>query len=385
MTRVLITDGHLRSVLAACRSLRRAGYSVAAAASEHPAATHWSRFCGKRLSITDPKGDPASFVEQLRAVVSGDEYEVLIPGTDASLLAISRHRERLQPLVRLGLPSPEVVERSLSRIALLDAAEKAELPAPETAVCTHEEAALAAARRFGYPVILKPSRTIFEQDGRWIQRGSAVVEHEDTLVRLLAELESPWLVQRREPGTLISFGGVMAEDRLLACAVSRYSRTWPPDAGNVGFSETIPADPELRHRVRDLVASLGWQGVFELELVEPRDGTALAIDFNPRVYGSLALADRAGAPLPAIWCEWLQGRESEVVAARPGYRYRWEDAELRHLWWLLRRGRIRAAISLIRPRRRTVRAHLWLSDPLPLVARGIALSRRRAGLDAPRP
>jgi transketolase len=68
MSRVLITDAQERSVLAACRSLGRRGYAVDAAASERPAATHWSRFCANRLWTSDPKAQPAEFVEELRRI-----------------------------------------------------------------------------------------------------------------------------------------------------------------------------------------------------------------------------------------------------------------------------------------------------------------------------
>src|SRR3954452_14239729 len=117
MTRVLITDAQERSVLAACRSLARRGYAVDAAASERPAATHWSRFSANRLWTSDPRAHPAEFVEQLARIVSGGDYDVLIPGTDASLLAISRGRDQLEPHVNLGLPAPQIVEGSLSKVA----------------------------------------------------------------------------------------------------------------------------------------------------------------------------------------------------------------------------------------------------------------------------
>jgi predicted ATP-grasp superfamily ATP-dependent carboligase len=377
MNRVLITDGQERSVLAACRNLRGAGYLVDAAASEHPAATHWSRFCGRRISVDDPKDDPTGFVEQLRAIVGGGGYDILIPGADASLLAISRNRERLEPFVTLGLPAPEIVERSISKAALSEYAPRVGLPVPETAVCAEPEATLRAATRLGYPVMLKSEQAVFERDGGLGKQGSAMVHDEASLVRLLPEYGRPWLVQQVRPGTLLSFAGVAADGRLLACAVSRYRRTWPPEAGSVAFSETTSPSRELRDKVGALVAALGWQGMFELELVESR-GALWAIDFNPRPYGSLALAGAAGAPLPVAWCEWLQGRNGGAAeTARPGYHYRWDEAEIRNLWWLLRRRRIGAALSLIRPHRRTVHAHLWLSDPLPLLARAIVLLHHR--------
>jgi hypothetical protein len=86
-----------------------------------------------------------------------------------------------------------------------------------------------------------------------------------------------------------------------------------------------------------------------------------------------------------IWCDWLLGRRSSpTVVARAGMRYRWEDADARHLIWQLRRGRLRAALSVLRPRRRVVHAYFRLSDPGPLFARLLYMalngirSRKRA-------
>jgi predicted ATP-grasp superfamily ATP-dependent carboligase len=386
MARVLITDAQERSVLAACRSLARRGYAVDAAASERPAATHWSRFCADRFWTSDPKADPAGFVEELRQIVRGGDHDVLLAGTDASLLAISRRREYLEPYVRLGLPAPEAVERSLSKSALIDYAAEAGIPVPETVVCIEQEAALEAASQFGYPVMLKPGRAVFEHNGGLRRLGSAAVHDQPSLARLLPEYGDSWLVQRVQPGALISFAGVIADGRLLAYVASRYQRTWPPEAGSVAYSETIQPPQGLSDKVRALLVAMGWTGIFELELLEGSDGSLSTLDLNPRVYGSLALADAAGAPLPLVWCDWLLRRRFGAKFARPGYRYRWDDAEIRRLGWLVRHGQSRSIPDLVRPHSRTVRAHLWRSDPLPLAARVIALLRHRGKrLGRPRP
>jgi FAD-dependent urate hydroxylase len=378
MATALITDSQERAMLAAVRSLHRAGWTVHAAASERPAPGQWSRACAKRVRVTDPRESPVSFVEDLTRLLDDQGADVLIPGSDASLLAISAHRDRLDGKGRIGLPEQEAVERSLSKLALNDAASAAGFEVPETIACDDVASALTAANRLGYPLVVKPDRSVFEVDGLVRQRKSAIVYGDSSLVALLGELGGRCLAQRREPGTPVSFAGVIAQGRLLASVASRYWRTWPPDGGSVSYSETFTPPAALGHRVRDLLVGMGWQGMFELELLErPGDGLA-PIDLNPRAYGSLALAARAGVPLAVIWSEWLLGNELRVGAARPGVRYRWEDADLRHMLWQLRRRRPSRALAVLRPRGHTVRAHLELSDPLPLVARLALMGRHRA-------
>lgn len=371
-SRVLLTDAQDRSSLAACRSLRRAGYAVDAVASSRPAAAHWSRSCDRRLVASDPRENEARFVEELRDIARTASYRLLVTGSDASLLAVSRHRERFEGFIELGLPPTEVVERCVSKPALADAAIEAGLGAPETEVCADEAEARAAARRFGYPVVLKPPSTVRAVNGGSVQRGSIVVRDEAALEALWPEYGAHSLVQRWLGGDVVSFSGVAADGRLLAYGVSRYGRTWPPEGGAVSFAETISPPPGLQRKVENLIGVLGWQGVFEVELVH--HGTRFAaIDFNPRLFGSLELITRAGAPLSTAWCDWVLGFETVASEARAGYRYRWEDAEARNLWRRLREGRLRSALSMLRPRRRMTRSFFSPTDPAPLAARLLLL------------
>jgi FAD-dependent urate hydroxylase len=379
--RILVTDGEARSMVAACRGLALAGFRVGAAAGGRPAPAHWSRSCHDALRVPHPLADPEGFVAGIERAVSHDDYAALIPGSDASLMTLSRARDRLEPHVRMGLPSHDAVVASLNKLALAEAAVKVRLGAPETAVCSTVDDALAAADRMGFPVALKPASSLIEVAGVPMRVGSVMVADPERLARLAPSYGVPCLIERAEPGSLVSFAGVFADSRLLATAVSRYARTWYPEGGNVCFSETIAPDPSLSHQVVGLLASLRWQGIFELELIERPDGALTALDLNPRFYGSAALAIAAGANVPAIWCDWLLGREPSPSTARAGERYRWEDADLRHAFKVARAGNPGKALAILRPRSNTTHPYFASNDPGPLVARAIEL----IGKLAPRP
>jgi hypothetical protein len=101
------------------------------------------------------------------------------------------------------------------------------------------------------------------------------------------------------------------------------------------------------------------------------------IDFNPRVFASIALDNFAGANLAAVWCDWLLGRNPFPVVAQPDRRYRWEEGELCHFAWQLRHRRLRAAVQAVLPHRRVTHSWFRLTDPEPLVARGVDLALRK--------
>jgi predicted ATP-grasp superfamily ATP-dependent carboligase len=310
-----------------------------------------------------------AFVAAVDEALREQPRSLLVPGSDASLLALSEHRDRLGHSAVLGLPSREAVRRSGDKLLLLEVAAEAGLAPPPSRACRHVDEAMAAGAELGYPLVLKPARSFLPVDGGLLQKGVVVVAGEPVLRQTVPRFTPPFIVQRFERAGFLSCTGVVAEGRLLALTTSRVLRLWPPGAGMHSYSETVRVPPGLAGSVRDLLNAVGWQGIFQLQMLELDDGRLSVIDLNPRLFASLALDVSAGANLAAIWCDWLLGRNPSPVIARPGLRYRWEEGELCHLGWQLGHLRLRAAASVLLPHRRVTHAWFRLSDPGPLLAR----------------
>jgi predicted ATP-grasp superfamily ATP-dependent carboligase len=375
---VLLTDAEERSVLAASRGLASAGYRVGAVAASRPAVTHWSRRCSTNLVAPDPRTSAEAFTSRLEDILRADDYALLMPGTEASLLVISAARQRLERYTQLRLPPEAAVARSVDKVVLLAEAERAGLPAPETFTCRSVAEAQAAAATLGYPVIVKPSRSFVEVAGKLEHRSAVVVTSAVGLDGLVARLEVPFLVQRfLGDRPILSCSGVRADGELRALAVARYVRTWPPVAGPSSFSETIPPPAGLTSRIESLLDGFPWDGIFQLQLLALDEGRFATLDLNPRLFGSLALPIGAGANLPAVWCDFvLSRRVGARVEARAGFRYRWEEGELRHLLRELRHGHLGAAVAVAAPRRRVVHAYYERTDPGPIAAWTVGLLGR---------
>jgi predicted ATP-grasp superfamily ATP-dependent carboligase len=377
--RVLVTDGETRACLAAVRGLSAGGFEVISAAPDGQVApAHWSRAVRRRIRTPHPLTDEPGFLAALADEVAGGEVDVLVPGGDASLLDISRGRARLEEHVRIGLPSADAVWRSLDKAELSEAATRWGLTPPTTVVCRSADEALGAAGDLGYPVVVKPVRSVIESGPLRRRSGSLLAAAPAEVTAVMDQLGDDVLVQRLAVGAVLSFGGVFAGGRLLGEAVSRYERTWLPSSGSASFSETIDGAPELRARVCALLTALGWEGLFELELIEREGGGWHAIDMNPRPYGSMSLAIGAGCNLPVLWCRHVLDEPVTATRAVAGVRYRWTDADVRHGLWQLRTGHPAAAARVLRPHRHVVHAFAGDHDPGPGVARIAELAAGRA-------
>jgi predicted ATP-grasp superfamily ATP-dependent carboligase len=339
----------------------------------------WSRTTEGRIPLPPPRSSPERFVEALVDRVSSGAWDVLLPGTEASLLPISAAREALEPHVGLGLPPHSVVVASLDKLLLQRTATDLGLGPPTSVACADRSAASAAAAELGFPLVVKPERSLraaSDAPGASLEQMTPIIaEDQAGLDAAVSLLGVPLTVQRFDSDArLVSCAGVRLPEGVVGFTVTRYARTWPPDVGSAVLARTVEPPNGLRTGTEDILSQIGWQGIFELEFLEQADGRFGAIDLNPRPFGWLSLAVAAGANLPAIWCDHVLGRRGGRAAdAAPGHSYRWEEGEARYIARHVRRLDWRA-LARLRPQRNVTHACFEARDPAPLVAQSLELA-----------
>jgi hypothetical protein len=70
-------------------------------AEERFALGHWSRFSKERIMLSGPRTKPEGYVERLSQVLRRGEYDLVMPGTELSLLPTSERRDLIEPYARL--------------------------------------------------------------------------------------------------------------------------------------------------------------------------------------------------------------------------------------------------------------------------------------------
>jgi hypothetical protein len=339
--RVLLTDGgagQARSTLAAVRALGVAGYAPAVTVSAPHSLAAASRYCTRRIEV--PPVGTSGYAEAVDEELRGGGYLCALPSSDAAMLA-------------LGMP----VERLLDKHSLSEEARRVGIPVPEAMRFDSWGDLLAGAAQIDYPVVIKSS----------IMGTSVLVAHSRRALDAAdgGAFVGPLLAQAYLSEELFSISGVMWEGRLIASVHQGYLRTWPPQAGGACAAVTVERDPAKDEPLARLLE--GLSGVFHAQFVAGR-----LIDVNPRLYGSLPVAVRAGANLPAIYCDILRtSRVGGFVTARPGVHYRWLEGELRHVAQEVRANRmsVREGLRILRPRRAVAYSVESWRDPAPVLAR----------------
>ena len=392
--RVLVTDGEQRASLALVRSLGRAGYRVYTCSVRGRSLAGASRFCSGETRVVNVLTSPEIFVADIQRVVQDNSIDVLLPVTEASLLAMLPQRERLGAAIPFADDS--AVRAISDKARLLEAAPSLGIAIPQQRVVRDaSEWSATLESELSFPVVLKPARSVAEHNGASVKLS---VRHAATRAQLEIELRAldpaayPVLVQQRIVGPGVGIFLLLWDGELLATFAHRRIREKPPAGGVSVYRESIAADPALVIRSRALLEQFSWRGVAMIEYkLDATTGTPYLMEVNGRFWGSLQLAIDAGVDFPALLLKAALGeRPSPVTYYRSGVRSRWWWGDVDHLLARLTRteaelslppglpgrlGSLRDFFTLWRPGDRN--EILRLDDPAPFIRETIEWINRR--------
>jgi predicted ATP-grasp superfamily ATP-dependent carboligase len=376
--RVGVLGDQFYGLVAAVRALHGAGCEPWFLTWDGDSYTRRSRRLAGTTEIPDPEA--ASFAGEVALTAAGIGAAVVLPGTEAALRGLSGRLDAFDPGVMVGCPPAETVDAALDKPTLERLARQAELALPWTLEGSAGEIA-ESADRLRFPVVLKQARSYTPGVPRI---RASVHDDPESIRRFLAERASgsSWFVQDLVRGDLVAVAGVAWEGRLVSSLHQLAERVYPAFAGGGSYQRTIVPSESLTAAVGRLVAATGWSGIYHAQFI--RADQDYLIDFNPRVYGSLALAISAGHNLMEYWVALLMGSEPKVSPYRVGVRYRALILDVPGIATKLRHGpRAEAARALV-PHRRTTHAVLTVTDPQPALLIGRKIWARLSEKARPR-
>jgi predicted ATP-grasp superfamily ATP-dependent carboligase len=349
--RVLLTGDEGTGTLAAVRGLRAAGHEPWLAVSRDGTYAARSRAAAGVLRVPDAKDEPVRHAVAVANEALRLQVAAVLPGTEGSLRALTGS-ESLFREIPVGTTPADALERATDKATLARFAATAGLESP----ASHEVVDGTLPEDLEFPVIAKPVASVAPEGDVYRSHDVHRVESGAALRRVVAS-GGRWLIQPYIAGTLGAIGGVAWEGRLVCASHQVSPRIWPVSRGISSYAVTVEPNRALEDGVARLLELVGWSGVFGVQFIHSK-GRSFVIDLNPRIYGSTALAIRAGHNLPAIWTDLLLGRDPKPGPYRVGVRYRVEEDDIRAII------RTRDWRGLI-PRRDTVHGVFDRSDPLP--------------------
>ena len=303
--RAIITFSRGWQTLVATRSLGRRGVEVITGDEYAMTAASFSKYSVADFRYPNPTAEPEAFLDALEKVVIEHKPEdettpyVLMPIHKETYL-IARHRERFEPHIRVPVPQIEHIAQVHNKGTLAAYAMQRGLPTPKTWMPEDIAQFESIASQIELPAFVKLRESA---SGVGIRKVRTLDDLKSTFKEFvehfkLKERDYP-IIQQGVPGDDYCVTTLFDHGKLIAAMTYRGLRAFPAERGATVMRETVDA-PEMEKVAADLMGSIGWHGVAELDF--RWEGTPEAqpqlIEVNPRFFGGLIQSVESGWDYP---------------------------------------------------------------------------------------
>jgi D-aspartate ligase len=290
--------------LGVVRSLGRRGIPVIGLDPNPRQIGHFSRYC-KGIVCPDPENEERYIDFLLTLGEQLNTKGVLMPTADSDVMAISKHRNKLEKYYILPLADFAVIEKLINKKKFYKILEDLNMPHPKTFSCKNISEVKQISSGINYPCIIKPIfSTYFNKEF-----GTKVfnVNCEKELINAYNKASSKGhevVIQEMIPGSDTNMYLVSAYFNCLSQPLGIFSfkriRQYPRIFGNGALCISV-CSSEITELCTQLLKKIRYHGIIDAEFKrDPRDNTFKFIEINARTGMQHRLAARCGIDLPYI-------------------------------------------------------------------------------------
>ena len=311
--RVFLTDGVIRRTLAAARALGKEGVKVTCGEETSANLTFLSRYCNTRFKYPSPRKKTEAFVADLVAYLAQNPHECLLPMEQDTLDIILNNRAEFEAVTRLPFVDNATYRVFRDKAKTIKLAEKLGIPHPRTIMPQDASNLVEEVKHLKFPVVIKPR-------GNWASRGVQVAQDLAELEKVFAEVHAefpfPLIQEKIPPGEQYHVCCLMDENARLTAVCTQYELRHHPHFEGMGASTVqISVDrPDLVDLTVQLLQANNWYGVANSDImIDPRDGTPMLMEINPRFWGPLQSSIHAGVNFPHLLYRLARGEKVTPV------------------------------------------------------------------------
>ncbi len=320
MSRVLVLDAQMRNSLAVIRALGKSGLTVDAGEETNFATGFFSKYCENKYIYPSPSKNTEDFINYLLDLVKKNNYEMIFPITDYTVLPIVLNKEEFSEYTIVPFPDYATLIKAMNKENTVKIALRNKIPLPRT--YSIKDVGDSKLDELEYPIILKPLRSSGS-------RGVALCNDRTEMInkyKYIFQKYGPLLIQEYIPngGELGVYTLFNAESKPIALSVQKRIRSYPVSGGPSTLRETV-RDDELVSLSFRLLKAMSWYGLAMVEFrIDPRDNKPKLMEINPRFWGSLQLSILAGSNFPYLLYKMAKGDHVDAALNyKIGVKCRW--------------------------------------------------------------
>ncbi|QID18524.1 hypothetical protein G3580_13325 [Nitrogeniibacter mangrovi] len=291
-----------------------------ASAAEHPicASSRHTRSCAR---YPDPLKEEAGFIRWIETQIEREAYALILPVTERTLVPLLHHRAKLDDR-RIAMAPSEALEQVLDKERTVALAESLGIAVPASVPVTSLDDLDRAEAALGYPLVIKPSRSVGHGNGSGVQLTVSYAQDRDELEKRVKHAlnHGGVILQEYFRGDGVGIELIADRGEVRFAFQHRRLHEVPLTGGGSSLRCSEAIVPALFEAARALAKALNWHGVAMVEFkYAPQTGQFRLMEINGRFWGSLPLAIAAGADFPCMLYELLcEGQIAERPPAREG-------------------------------------------------------------------
>jgi predicted ATP-grasp superfamily ATP-dependent carboligase len=303
MKPAIVLNGHTMA-LGVARSLGSMGVPVIMLHYDERDMGHVSKYIKESIITPHPEREESQFIDLL--MESSDRFRggVLFPVSDETVVAVARHRDRLNCHFIIACPEWNVVSQYIDKKYTYALAEASGVPAPKTIIPQSMDEVKSYSQSVDYPCLIKPSQGhLFYEH---FKRKMYPVDNADQMISVYQQSEAAGLevmLQEIIPGDdidVVNYNSYFEGGNPLVEFTAEHIRNAPPKWGSprVAHSKSIP---EVIEPGRMILQAMDFNGFACTEFKkDARDGVYKLMEVNGRHNLSTLLAVRCGINFPYI-------------------------------------------------------------------------------------
>lgn len=336
----MVAEGENPVAIPILRSLARKGIKVAAMTSlRRFSFSRLSQYC-KRLFLVPSTAKENEYASAVEKIVRKIRFDVFFPIFEWSLMPISRNRNRIGAYVKLPIASHDSINTCYDKFSTVNLAVKNSVPIPKTYFVRNSSELKNVAKKISYPAVIKPRWSMVWRGNMAFHRRSGFVDSPRELIITYKNIHQYFpfpLIQEYVPGVNYSVAALYNRGKPKAFCCIKVHRAWPPTGGNSCFRESVALDFRMRRYSEKLLEALDWHGIAEVEFrMDSRDNIPKLMEINPRFWGSLCVAIKAGVDFPYLLYRIAMDSDvNGVFSYKVGVKGRYFEQDLLYIFRLL--------------------------------------------------
>lgn len=282
-------------------------------------------FCDKHYVVL--RGDEKGYAEEILKIARKEKIDIVIPGSDEELLALSERKEEFRKLgIVVAVSDKETVRIACDKAKMLEFLKGKGVEVPQFIVPRSLQAIREGAKKLGYPkrpVVFKPTRSRGAR-GFWLidektdYRKDFLLSRDRQQMPLELLLKSFEGVSKIENALLMEYlpGDDFNVDVLAFRGKSFYTvphQRLEPKAGPVRVG-LMKSNPVVEKAVREIVEAFGfdyWVNV-EVAFNQAARPRPLVYEINPRISAPIIATKSAGVDLLRLGIYMILGKEVPI-------------------------------------------------------------------------